>query len=272
MSIQTLSKQLVDLREVDAHYFDPLQFSYIEGLLGRAQQARAPVGKILQAKADRLLIKYLADRSALQIDVAECLGQCQGCAPESIEALYLQYRRGDYRAVKEGLKRLLEPATKSKTAMMALAELVTQLDNVALSQSLAINSIDEQLLEQEEQVLQKSAFFQVGREAVVVDLAAGKPALRSTQKMQRHMQERSLERRVELALAEAPESPGPLNPQMLAIKALSNMRDLSPDYLSRFVAYLDTLFWLEQADGGTASQKNDKKPARSSGRRKPSKK
>jgi hypothetical protein len=271
MSIQTLAKQLVDLREVDAHYFDPLQFFYIEGLLGRAQQARAPVGKILQAKADRLLIKYLVDRSALQIDVAERLGQCEGCAPESIEALRLQYRCGDYRAVKEGLRRL-EPATKSKTAMMALAELVTQLDNVALSQSLAMNSIDEQLLEQEEQVLQKSAFVQVGREAVVVDLTAGKPVLRSTQKMQRHIQERSLERRVELALAEAPESPGPLNPQMLAIKALSNMRDLSPDYLSRFVAYLDTLFWLEQADGGTASQKNDKKPARSSGRRKPSKK
>jgi hypothetical protein len=28
------------------------------------------------------------------------------------------------------------------------------------------------------------------------------------------------------------------------------MRELSPHYLSRFVSYIDTLFWLEQAERG----------------------
>jgi len=32
------------------------------------------------------------------------------------------------------------------------------------------------------------------------------------------------------------------------------MRELSPRYLARFVAYIDTLFWLERAGG-------DNKPA-----------
>ena len=45
-----------------------------------------------------------------------------------------------------------------------------------------------------------------------------------------------------------PQNPGPLNPQMLAIKSLSTMRELSPDYLNRFVSYVDTLLWLERSE------------------------
>ena len=53
------------------------------------------------------------------------------------------------------------------------------------------------------------------------------------------------------ALAEVPEDCGPLNPQRLATRSLETMRDLSPHYLSRFVSYIDTLFWLEQAEKST---------------------
>mgnify|MGYP001828863269 FL=1 len=53
------------------------------------------------------------------------------------------------------------------------------------------------------------------------------------------------------ALQEVPEGAGPLNPQRLATHSLTTMRDLSPHYLSRFVSYIDTLFWLEQADKQT---------------------
>ncbi|PLW69965.1 DUF2894 domain-containing protein [Pseudohalioglobus lutimaris] len=49
------------------------------------------------------------------------------------------------------------------------------------------------------------------------------------------------------ALEEVPAEAGPLNPQRLATRSLATMRDLSPHYLSRFVSYVDTLFWLEQA-------------------------
>ena len=53
---------------------------------------------------------------------------------------------------------------------------------------------------------------------------------------------------VSQALAEVPEAAGPLNPQRLATRSLAAMHDLSPHYLSRFVSYIDTLFWLEQAE------------------------
>lgn len=49
------------------------------------------------------------------------------------------------------------------------------------------------------------------------------------------------------AIAEMPKDAGPLNSHRLAIKSLTAMRDLSPEYLNRFLSYLETLLWLEKA-------------------------
>jgi hypothetical protein len=49
------------------------------------------------------------------------------------------------------------------------------------------------------------------------------------------------------ALRDIPSDSGPLNPQRLAVDSMVVMGDLSPRYLNRFVAYIDTLLWLEVA-------------------------
>ncbi|ARN75765.1 DUF2894 domain-containing protein [Oceanicoccus sagamiensis] len=64
-------------------------------------------------------------------------------------------------------------------------------------------------------------------------------------------------------ISEGPENPGPLNPQALVIKSLATMRELSPDYLNRFVSYIDTLLWLEQASAKVRPAKARKKTKRS---------
>lgn len=58
---------------------------------------------------------------------------------------------------------------------------------------------------------------------------------------------RIFDKRVAQAILEGPENPGPLNPDMLLVKSLSAMRALSPHYLYRYLAWLDTLLWLEKA-------------------------
>lgn len=58
---------------------------------------------------------------------------------------------------------------------------------------------------------------------------------------------RNFDKRVAQAISEGPENPGPLNPDMLIVKSLSAMRTLSPSYLYRYIAWLDTLLWLEKA-------------------------
>lgn len=50
------------------------------------------------------------------------------------------------------------------------------------------------------------------------------------------------------ALARVPDNAGPLNTQRLLHQALQLMRDASPDYTHRFMAQVDALLWLDQAN------------------------
>ncbi|WP_332107548.1 DUF2894 domain-containing protein [Variovorax sp. SRS16] len=60
----------------------------------------------------------------------------------------------------------------------------------------------------------------------------------------------SAERRLLQSLAKVPENAGPLNSHQLVHRSLILMRDLSPEYLNRFMSYVDVLHWLDQADAG----------------------
>jgi hypothetical protein len=57
----------------------------------------------------------------------------------------------------------------------------------------------------------------------------------------------SADRRLNQSQAKVPENAGPLNSQHLVHRAITLMRDASPDYLNRLMAYVDTLSWIEQA-------------------------
>jgi hypothetical protein len=61
----------------------------------------------------------------------------------------------------------------------------------------------------------------------------------------------SVEQQLADALANGPENAGPLNPHRLVLRTLERMHALSPDYLRRFMTYVDALRWLEQADAPT---------------------
>lgn len=62
----------------------------------------------------------------------------------------------------------------------------------------------------------------------------------------------SADQRLTQSLAKVPQNAGPLNSQRLVHRALQTMRDLSPEYLDRFMSYVDGLLWLDQAHGGGA--------------------
>jgi hypothetical protein len=67
----------------------------------------------------------------------------------------------------------------------------------------------------------------------------------------------SVQKQVTQAIAHAPQNAGPINSHMLVLRSLGLMRDLSPDYLNRFMGYVDTLLILE--DSGR-SKPASKKP------------
>lgn len=64
-----------------------------------------------------------------------------------------------------------------------------------------------------------------------------------------------VQQQVSRAIAQAPHNAGPINSHMLVLRSLGVMRDLSPDYLNRFMGYIDTLLWLDEATPKAPSKK-----------------
>lgn len=83
----------------------------------------------------------------------------------------------------------------------------------------------------------------------------------------------SAESEVDVAAFRAPKHAGPLNAHRLVLKALAEMRQLSPDYLRHCLAHVDTVMWLDQAaqslGGGKRAKasKSTHKPAAKSARK-----
>lgn len=67
----------------------------------------------------------------------------------------------------------------------------------------------------------------------------------------------SAEKQVRQSVDQVPTNAGPLNSQSLVHRSLSLMRQVSPEYLRQFLAYVDALSWLEQMGGDSAVTPQD---------------
>ncbi|MFN4062674.1 MAG: DUF2894 domain-containing protein [Parazoarcus communis] len=76
------------------------------------------------------------------------------------------------------------------------------------------------------------------------------------------------DRQLTRAMAQAPDNAGPLNAHHLVLQALTQLQQLSPAYVERFLSYADTLLWLDQLDLH-ATQKPATRGKRKPARRKP---
>lgn len=73
------------------------------------------------------------------------------------------------------------------------------------------------------------------------------------QQFRKQLNQISVQKQVKQAIAQAPVNAGPINSHMLVLRSLGWMRDISPDYLNRFMGYVDTLLALEESDKGKAT-------------------
>lgn len=73
------------------------------------------------------------------------------------------------------------------------------------------------------------------------------------QQFRKQLGQISMQKKVTQAMAQAPQNAGPINSHMLVLRSLGLMRDLSPDYLHRFMGYVDTLMWLDESSAGKAA-------------------
>lgn len=99
------------------------------------------------------------------------------------------------------------------------------------------------------------------RPAAAVAKPAVKPTeLKAVKQFRNTWRRLHTDQRLNQALAEAPQNAGPLNSHRLIHRTLTLMREVSPEYLERFVAYVDALGWLDDVAGAGAAPKTAKAP------------
>lgn len=112
---------------------------------------------------------------------------------------------------------------------------------------------------------QNPAAVSAGSASTASNRRAPPPGLRPdnprVRQFRRQLRKISVQKQVGQALAQAPRNAGPINPHMLVLRALGLMRDISPDYLDRFMTHLDTLLCLEDAEKNRLAASKKSVPA-----------
>lgn len=256
-SLEALTAQLSQLQTQNAQRFNPVRFRFITAMATRAAGLTVSVQQRLVDKANRALADYLCDLHQARARAEQSL---QTLSPPSPEAQLL-FSQGDYRAVLTRVNRLTTHAPLA--ASDALRNLCRHINN---QQPLADTAAEhgpalDQVLLQQEQTLQQALLTSVATEAPTHPTQPAPVELRAARRFRQSQGQHNIHKVVSKAFNEQPESPGPLNPHMLALRALGHMRELSPHYLNRFVAHAETLLWLEQAESKLARKQSSKKPA-----------
>lgn len=108
-----------------------------------------------------------------------------------------------------------------------------------------------------EPLVQLNRFIRANRaaaEALPGESQAG-DELASVRRFRRAWSARRSQQQVAQAALRKPVNAGPLNSHALVLDSLELMRELSPDYLRRFLLHVESLQWLEQAREQAAPQR-----------------
>ena len=185
---------------------------------------------ILDGKLDKALQDYSQRFELALSDARETVARTGAKHPEATDELERLFNAGDFWALRRFVAELENAA--AQTPLADLTAYIGQHSLVDLDGLLATNEEPQ---------------------------AGSSAELKAVRCFRNTWSKLSVEQQLAQALAQGPENAGPLNSHLLMLRSLQLMRDISPDYLNRFMSYVDTLLWLEQADGGGIPLKTAKR-------------
>lgn len=193
--------------------FDPVRWRYIEALARRGQQHHGAAkrlldGKLAAAQADYRR-RFEQTRSVAQITVE---GLCEQF-PDAADELRRLLASGDFGALKR-----YAAALENRHSPLA-----------DLSLYLAQQSMPE------------------GGDGGAMQTSGAPGELKAIRQFRRTWSALAVDKQLAQAIEQAPDNAGPLNSQRLVLRSLALMREISPEYLRRFMSYADALLWLDQA-------------------------
>lgn len=218
LGLQGLLNQVEALRSPRAAsalpLLDAVRLRYIEALSRRLQAARPSVQKVLQAKLQAAL-RDLGAVSEAASPVAH---------PDPVEKPSTALRPEPAEGHAKGLAPR-RPKLKARS-------------------ELALPAAPLSLLGQLNQHIQAASV-----QPPASSQTSSPPDLKNAVRFRETWARISAETEVDKAAHRAPENAGPLNAHNLVLRTLALMRELSPDYLRRFMGHTESLLWLDQAYG-----------------------
>ena len=216
---------IASLRTAGADRFDPVRLRYIEVLAKRATAHQGSVKRMLDARLAQALAALKERFDLAQCDAGEALARSVRQYPHAANDLQRLFAAGDF----NGLRRMIA-TLKTREQCASLGALVRQLEQ---------HSPEDAGARLEENTGSRSE-------------------LKTLRNFRNTWSKLSVGKQVAQALEQAPKNAGPINSHMLVVRSLALMRDISPDYLNRFMSYADTLLCLDQ--GEKEKPGNSKKP------------
>ena len=203
------------LRLAGADQFDPVRLHYLQVLATRANSHQNFVKRLLDAKLAQALAVFKAQFEQAQSECRDIVAQAAPHYPQAAEDLQRLLTTGDFKAVRRFIDTL-----KSNANRMTAGDLTRYL-------------------------ARQSANNDDAHPAFTIGLRA---ELHTTQYFRETWSKLNVVKRVTQELHHPPPNAGPINSHRLVLRSLATMRDISPDYLSRFTSYVDTLLYLDQFD------------------------
>jgi hypothetical protein len=231
--------------------FDPAKFYYITSLARRCVGKRASVVRRIEQKALSALEDYNLRYEKERKNTLEIVEDISSEYPDAADRVRGLFENCDFKGVRRLSKRLHR--RNNQYVLAGLTQQVGQCGRLADVDEAQL-SFDERLRHQEKDAVQSIGRCPVDERP---DSNVHQGAPKSFHLFKETWAKQYADALVTHAIKNRPEDPGPLNGQMLATRSLAAMRNLSPSYLNRFVAYIETLLWLQQADknGGSRNSK-----------------
>ena len=221
--------------------YDETRFRYITSLHKRSISQRQAVSAILTSKIQTLLQSYQADLLIAEDKCKVLSRRIVVNFPEHKNAAKELEKNYNVTALIKLEERLMR--VSHKNTIHTLTHSLLHNDRGSESE----DSFSDLLVNQEQQAMLTYAAPKSGRRS-------DRKELKSARFFRESQERRYAENVVRLAVKDGPDNPGPINPHMLAIRSLSMMQSLSPNYLKHFLSYIDTVFWLEQANERSATK------------------
>lgn len=206
---------IASLRMAGAVRFDSVRWHYIEALAKRATAHQGSVKRMLDAKLVQALTAFKERFDRAQGDAEETVARSVQQYPHAADDLRRLLVSGDFK----GLRRLIA-ALKTGEQCASLGALVRELEQHSPENA----------------------------DARLEGSTGSRPELKAIRNFRDTWAKLSVDKQVAQALEQAPRNAGPINSHMLVLRSLALMRDISPDYLNRFMSYADTLLCLDQGE------------------------